>query len=311
MTPAQRRALDRLRRQAARVEPALIAALLRAFRLAQTRFSEAEVTRLIAAGRILEAVDASVPVDVLERLLNPASSLLREDVAQGIRSTAATMPARVSEVVVAFNEMNPRIVDAVRALDTTSLRSLVPEVRQAVRETIEAGLVEGVNPRQVARRLQSTIGLAPNQAEAVRNYRRALETGDLARVRRYALADKRFSTANLTPARIDRMVAAYERRMVAFNAETHARTAALESQKLGQQLAWEEAQLSGALDGGRVIAQWITTLDGRERDEHRAMHLQTRELDGTYSTGQSYPGEGEYNCRCTEVFRVVRAAVAA
>lgn len=306
MTPAQRRALARLTRQAARLEPALVAALLRAFRLARTRFSEAEVARLVATGRILEAVDAAVPVEVLDRLLNPASALLREDVAKGIRGTASQMPPRVAEVVVGFNELNPRILDAVRVLDTTSIRSLVPEVRQAVRETIEAGLQEGINPRQVARRLTTTIGLAPNQAEAVRNYRRALETGDLARVRRYRLADKRFNPANLTPERIDRMVAAYERRMVAFNAETHARTAAIESQKLGQQLAWKEAQLSGALDGGQVIAEWVTTIDGRERDSHRAMHGQTRPLDGRYSNGQQYPGEGEYNCRCAEVFRVVR-----
>lgn len=311
MTPRARRALERLRRQAARLEPALVASLLRALKLARDQVSEAELARLVAAGRIAEAVDAAVPVAVLERLLNPASALLRQDVVAGIRSAAGTMPTSVQQVVVGFNELSPRIVDAVRALDTTSLRSLVPEVRQAVREIVERGLVDGAGPRTVARTIRETIGLAPNQAEAVRNYRRALEAGDLARARGYRLADARFSLTDLTPERIDRMVAAYEARMRTFNAETHARTAAIESQKLGQQLAWQEAQLSGALDGASVIATWVTTLDGRERPEHHAMHGQTRPLDGTYANGQRYPGEGEYNCRCTEVFAVVRAAQAA
>jgi hypothetical protein len=307
VTPAERRALARVSRRAADLAPDLVVALLRAFRLLNERLPVTEVERLIRAGRITEAVDAAVPIEVLERALDPATQVLTDGTLRNARIVARDLPLPRG-VVIEFGVLNPRILDAVRTLDTTSLRTLAPEVRQAVRETIEAGLRSGVNPRTMARSL--TIGLAPNQAEAVRNYRRALETGDLARARRYALADGRFGLANLTPEKVDRMVAAYERRMVAFNAETHARTAALDAQKLGQRMAWDEAKASGALGDAQVLKRWVTTLDGRERPEHNAMHGTEVPLDQPYPNGQMYPGEGEYNCRCGEVYRVARPSFA-
>jgi len=307
VTPAQRRALQRLERQARTLEPALVAAILRAIGLVRERLPVGEVERLIRQGRIAEAVDAAAPAELLERALNPASTILRDGVVRAGRG--APLPPSAKDVLIAFNDLNPRVLDAVRALDTTSIRTLVPETRQALREAIEAGLADGVNPRQVARGLREIVGLAPNQAEAVRNYRRALESGDFAKVRGYGLRDRRFDRAlkagDLSAAQVDRMVAAYERRMRSFAATTHARTAAIESQKLGQQLAWREAQEAGAFDGAEVVRVWVTTLDGRERDEHRAMHGATAPLGQPYRNGQMYPGEGEYNCRCTEVIRVV------
>ncbi|WP_373069747.1 phage minor head protein, partial [Gemmatimonas sp.] len=86
--------------------------------------------------------------------------------------------------------------------------------------------------------------------------------------------------------------------------------AALQSQKVGQQLAWQEAQRAGTLDGVEVVRRWVATIDGRERDEHREMDGAEAPLDGVYRNGQTYPGEGEYNCRCTEIIRVARPAFA-
>jgi hypothetical protein len=336
MTPAERRALARVTRRAAEMSPSLVVAILRAFKVLNERLPVSEVERLIRAGRITEAVNAAVPVEVLERVLNPATQVLTEGTMRASRATAALLPnAAAREVVGMFNVLNPRIVDAVRALDTTSIRSLIPEMQQAVREHIELGLRQGVNPRTMARQLTDVIGLAPNQNTAIANYRRLLEGGRngtpsttlLPRKNALgetlpgrALRDGRFDSAvkraikdgtPLTPDQIDRMVARYSERMRAFNAETHARTAALESQKLGQQLAWQEAKASGALGDADVIATWVTTLDGRERPEHNAMHGKERPLDGTYENGDSYPGESDpWNCRCAEVYRVARPSFA-
>lgn len=304
MTPAERLALQRLNRRAAQLAPTLVAALLRAMRAVRESLSVAEVERLIRAGRLSDAVNAAVPLDRLERALSPASAVLSEGAVTGARATLPLLPRAARQVIADFTVLNPRILDAVRQLDTAQIRSLAPEIRQTVRDTVEAGLVRGLNPRTVAQSLSGTIGLAPNQAEAVRNFRAALDARDLAKVRRYALRDARFSLDNLTPARIDTMVAAYERRMIAFNLETHARTAALEAQRVGQRLAWDEARQSGALGEAEVYKRWVATQDSRTRDEHSAMHGQEVPLDTPYSTGQMYPGEGEYNCRCTELYRV-------
>lgn len=340
MTPAQRRALDRLARQARTLSPELVAAILQALRLVRQRLPVAEVERLIRVGRIADAIDAAAPADLIERALNPASLVLTDGVLRGMRGTAPLLPARAREIAVAFNTLNPRIVDAIRALDTTAIRSLVPEIRDGVRTAIEQGIRDGVNPRTMARGLRETIGLPPRSAEAVRRFRAEMESGDRAALRRVlgrgvirtpdgtlvtranhaggfgvnkAQLDalgKQLGTEPLSPERIDKLVAAYERRLLAQAAETHARTAALDAQKVGQQLAWQEAKASGALGDAEIVAVWVTNLDGRERPEHAAMNGATRPIDGAYSTGQTYPGEGEYNCRCSEIFRVVKPSFA-
>ena len=314
MTPAERRALQRLSRRAAQLEPQLVVALLRAFKLLRDQYSEAEVTRLIQAGRLTEAVNAAVPIEVIERVLNPTSVVLTEGVIRTARATIPELPATARQIISAFDYLNPRIVESIRRLDTTTIRTIREETRQALRETIEQGLVRGVNPRTMARNLRGTIGMAPNQAEAVRNYRLALEAGDMAKARGYALRDARLDALlrrdALTPAQIDRMVARYQERMLSFAAETHARTAALEAQKLGQQLAWDDAKASGALGDAEVVAVWVATDDSRTRDEHREMNGEERPIDGVYPNGQRYPGEGEWNCRCSEIFRVRKPSFA-
>jgi hypothetical protein len=323
MTPQQRRALDRLQRQARTLAPELVAAILAAFKLIRERMPMAEVERLIRAGRITEVVNAAAPADLIERALNPSTQALTQGVLRSARQTIPLLPARARDIIVGFNELNPNIIDAIRALDTATIRTLVPEMQTAIRQSVEAGIRDGINPRAMARELRETIGLAPNQSEAVRNFRRKLEGGPRAAVYKDALdsplRDRRFDSVvrramangeKLTPAQIDRMVSAYQRRFIARNAETHARTAALDAQKVGQQLAWEESKASGALGDAEVIAVWVTNLDGRERPEHNAANGITRPLDGVYSTGQSYPGEGEWNCRCSEIFRVVKPSFA-
>jgi hypothetical protein len=308
MTPAERRALQRLQRRAAELTPELVIAILKAMQLVRDRMPLGEVERLIRAGRITEAVNAAVPLEVLERALNPATNVLAEGVMRTARLTVPTLPTAARTIIADMNTLNPRVVDAVRALDTRQIRAMIPETQQAVRQTIEAGLQRGLNPRTVARSLQRTVGLAPNQEQAVRNFRAMLERGDNASALSRTLRDRRFDAAirrgDLSPTQIDRMVDAYARRMRAFAAETHARTAALDAQKVGQQLAWDEAKASGALGDSEVVAVWVTAGDARVRDDHVAMNGEERDIDGTYSTGQRYPGEGEYNCRCTEIFRV-------
>jgi hypothetical protein len=116
------------------------------------------------------------------------------------------------------------------------------------------------------------------------------------------------SGTGLTEAQIDTMTTAYERRMVAFNAETHARTAALDAQKLGQRLTWEQAAARGDVDGGRLMKRWRGVMDDRERPSHVAMEGEEVHFRSPYSNGQQQPGDDEYNCRCISVYFLARAA---
>jgi uncharacterized protein with gpF-like domain len=96
--------------------------------------------------------------------------------------------------------------------------------------------------------------------------------------------------------------------MVAFNAETHARTAALDAQKLAQKLTWEQAVARGDVDGGRLKKRWTQIDRPTKRLEHIPLHGEVVPWDQPYSNGQMIPGESDFNCGCLSLFFLARAA---
>lgn len=111
----------------------------------------------------------------------------------------------------------------------------------------------------------------------------------------------------LTTAQVDHMTSAYQRRMVAFNAETHARTIALDANRAGQRLAWQDAIDRGVVEGSKLKRRWVTVGDTRVRPEHRELNGTTIGFYDTYPNGETVPGESTYNCRCIERVFVERA----
>lgn len=316
MTPAERRALGRLRTAAARSTPELEAALAEAFAELLRTISVADFERALRSGALEAWLREALGAEVVWQAFGPVRERLAQSVTRAGRLTLANarqVPRAPSALIgVSFDSLAPQVVEAVRTLQTEVITRLGDEMRESVRQRVLAGIEAGENPRTTARALREVLQLSPRQEAAIRNYRAALENGERGKALSYALRSKQYDAATrkgtLTPAQIDRATEAYRRRMVAYNAETTARTAALESQKLGQGLAWQEAQASGALEGSRVIATWVAILDDRVRDSHETMHHAEREIDGEYRNGDAYPGQSEpWNCRCGEVFKVVRA----
>jgi hypothetical protein len=143
----------------------------------------------------------------------------------------------------------------------------------------------------------------------VENYRKAL-TGEGRSPLNYKLRDKRYDkrVGSMTPEQVDRAVNAYQRRMETFHANTVARTATVDAQRLGNHLAWEDAVEQGFVDGQRLFKTWITVQDDRVRDEHAAMQGERVPWDAVFSNGEEVPGESTWNCRCVARFTVERAA---
>jgi hypothetical protein len=107
--------------------------------------------------------------------------------------------------------------------------------------------------------------------------------------------------------RIDKMVEAYRRRRINQNATINARQAAVDAQKLANRLAWQDAVAMGAVDAGSLYRVWRGVMDDRERPTHVAMEGDTVPFDSPHSNGQMIPGEGEFGCRCVDIY-TVRAA---
>jgi uncharacterized protein with gpF-like domain len=248
----------------------------------------------------------TLPDDVIEQAFRDVRLEMRNGLSRSVQYFARDIPGPGT---VAFDILNPRVLDAVRTLETRVMTNLSSNVRETVRQAIERGLVEGTAPKTVARELRSVIGLAPNQEEAVNNFRRSLE-GSNGSPLRYKLRDKRFDRSiakgGLSPEQIQKQTAAYRKRMLAFNAETHSRTAALDAQKLGQRLSWEDAIERGIVDASAIVQTWTGVDDGRERPEHVAMNGETVPFGEPFSNGDMVPGEHDYNCRCIALVSVRR-----
>ena len=280
---------------------------LRAFDVLRANLTGRQIEEWIATG----AVDRVIAYALTDADFATAFSGYRARIQLVTRDAAAYfgkdipgVPAKT--VGVAFDYLNPRVVDAVRQLDSKMMQTLATDTRQTVRDIIQKGLESGAGPRQTARALRDVLALSPKQLAAVENYRDALVAGDKGKALGYELRDKRFDGITkrgaLTPAQVDKMEAAYRARMVAFNAETNARTATLDAFKLGQELSWQDAKDKGLLGERDVLVkQWKGVMDAREREEHIAMEGETVLMDERYSNGDMIPGESTYNCRCLSI----------
>lgn len=301
----------RVQRRTANLEPAVRKAILKSFENVRAILPEGTVIKLIKSGQLDQLIDKSI----LDRAFIPTQRELRTALENSFRSAIRDMP-KGGEIAglqaVAFDHLNPDVIRAIRTLETNSLDTLKSNVQVVVREAVRRGLEEGRAVGSIARELRSVIGLAPNQLDAVSNFRSMLEAGDREALSR-SLRDRRFDGTldralgadgeGLTADQIDRMVGRYQDNFVAFNASVNARAATVDAYKTGQLLSWQEADAKGVIpDGYTLMKEWIGIGDERERPEHVAMNGQIVPADQPYSNGQMTAGEGDFNCRCVDRF---------
>ena len=302
----------RLNTRATTRQPTMSAAIMRSYRQLADQMAPGEIEAYIRRGDVEGFVRNLLSEPVLNTAAAPLREALRTQVQDGVPyyGKMITIAPEGRWATIAFDFLNPRVIDAIREMESKVIGGWKTGVRDVARAFVENGLRDGVNPRTTARDLRSILGLSPTQEQAVANFRAALETGDKAKALSYGLRNRTFDAAikrgELTPAQIDRMSEAYRKRMVAFNAETQARTASLDAQKLAQRLSWQDAVEKGVVDGSKLMKRWKGVMDDRERDEHIAMENETVPADDTFSNGEMTPGESTYNCRCVAIYFVAR-----
>jgi hypothetical protein len=230
MTPAERVFWERAQRRAAQLSPELQAALLRAFRIIRESMTEQQFAQLVAFGHADRLIAAALNEAVMDVAFRDVRRRIRMGIDTNVQYFARDLPkgGKVNgQIVIGFDILSPKTIEGIRTLETKVVQTLADDTRAVVKTVVEQGLRDGANPRAIARELRASIGLAPNQEAAVRNFRRMLEAGDREALTR-ALRDRRFDRTldrllggdGLSPESIDRQVDAYRKRMVAFNAET-------------------------------------------------------------------------------------------
>lgn len=302
MTAADRILHARIMRRAGDLTPEMASAILRAFQNVRDSLSDDEVRRLVQLGGAERLYAQILTQAVIDVAFAPVRDRLRRSVMESVKIYGTTIPPTVRGTVgISFDFLNPRMLDAIRELETKVITSLVADARETVRLVAEQAIRDGTPARVWAKAIREHVGLGPTQLQEVQNYRDALLGQNGRVVTDYFKRDRRFDRGAMTPERVDKAVAAYTKRRIALNAETTARTAALDAQKAAQQLSWEDAISKGVVQRGELVKRWAGVLDDRERDEHLAMEGETVPFADTFSNREMIPGESTWNCRCVAV----------
>lgn len=310
MTPFEERLVASFQRRTAGLSPELAAELLKAYRIIRASLTDQQLEELVRTGAIEQFLDDAL----LERSLLGFRAKVMDAVRSGFNADVKNVPQRGKvdgELAIGFDTLNPTVIDAVRELDSRVVNTIKDEVRDVVRAHVENGLRDGHAHRAIAKEIRPVIGIAPNQLEAVENYRKALKgTNPNASPTDYQLRDRRFDRLAMTPERIDRAVDAYRQRMTAHNANTVAGTATKDSLKLGQHLTWQDAIDKGIVAEEDLERTWVTAGDDRVRPEHQRMNGEKVGFNATFSNGDTIPGESEFGCRCVVRYTVKRRQAA-
>jgi hypothetical protein len=308
MTPSEQALLARLQRRAATLEPAAQRQLFKAYDIIRSLLSESELSRAINSGDVERLLDRVLNDKAMDDAFAPLRQLIDEETLKSSRLWTRDLPSSLSGV---FDTLNPRVIDAVRSLDTRVINSLKEDVREGLREVAREGLEAGIGPRTVARRMRNSVGLGAAQESQVEGFRAVLR-GDrpAADALNYTLRNKRLDAmlakGPLSAAQVEKYTNEYRQRRINLNAETTARTIALDSQKVAQRSSWQSQIDRGFVDVSRIRRTWIAVDDARTRPEHRAMNGQVVLWGQRWSNGEDIPGSSTYNCRCIEQISLIR-----
>lgn len=304
MTAAERVIYSRLHKRAALLNPELAAAVLFAFAALRAELTDDELAHVVALGFADRLLDQALSQAVMAYAFYPLRERLRQGIVQGVKYVARDFPsAKARTLTISFDTLHPSVVTAIQKLETRVIGDLQASIRETVRSIVEQGIKDGLNGKAIGARVRPLVGLGVTQLQEVENYRDALLGQNGRSVTDYERRNRRYDTAT-TPAQVEKAVAAYTKARIALNAESVARTAALDAHKLAQRLAWQTAVIAGIADGSRLMRDWLGVDDDRERPSHLAMNGESQPWNQPYSNGQSYAGEGEYGCRCLDRYYI-------
>ena len=272
MTPLSP-ALRRMRRLAdatlGRVTPrveAALASLLRAV-------TEEELARILAHRDALALHDLTAALPVR---LRPAVRALQEAFNAGAVAGAATVGINVSFVAV-----DPDAVAYARRYAAGFVTGVAEETRAAIRAVMTRAFVDGLPPREAAKRIRMIVGLTERQAlEVYAHIERAIDDG----------------LSRTEAVREGKLLAGAKRHQ---RAVTIARTETIRASAQGQQAAWRAATNKGLLrPGARKV--WIVTPDDWLCARCRPLDGQAVGLDESFLTQKGFVSGPPLhpNCRC-------------
>ena len=310
------RKLDKL---AKGLEPSLRDAVLQAFKDMRGGLGVKALVDALEADNI-QAVLEIIGAGAVTAAMQGANKITRAALVAGAGAAATVIQGLAPTAVhFAFDDMNPLVIDHMRGYELNLIRQIAADTREVIRQVLVDGLRAGENPRVIARSIRPLIGLTAKQAQAVKNYERALREGDADALAR-ALRDRRFDpTARravageaIPEAKIKQMVDRYRDRYLAHRAEVIARTEAMRAVNAGSSMAWDQAIAGGLLSKTLTRKRWVVARDERTCKICRPIPIKNAgeegfglPLDEPFQTSAGPVKQPPVHpmCRCTVFYR--------
>lgn len=239
-TDAEWRALHEA---ADRIEPRVRRAFLNAVSAMRDRINIGLLTDALELGdvdRALRAIQTTLPAHLLRDIQDALAELTQR---------AAVIAEAHAAFTMSFTLVNEHAADWASRHAAELVTNISIDTRQTIRDLVTRSITEGIPPRVQARTIQQVVGLTERDALAVkRRFDAMLEDAGLNR-KLIAVAERQR----------DR----YATKLLRVRAENIARTEAIKSANMGQQLLWEQAAAEGLLDPDAMRRVWIATPDGR------------------------------------------------
>lgn len=219
------------RARIARAEPSLAAAFLSWVPQLQQAVQDAQIVHAIISrgAAAFDHVLAAIPFQ--PDLAPVAAAEAAREFEQVVRNVDATL--RLS-----FDLHDPHFEQALRDDEARLVREVTQETRRAIVNALARASRDGLHPYEVAPQIRQMIGLTARQAQAVLNYRRALEK------------------AGRKPDQVARMTDRYSKRMLDRRARTIARTETARAQVAGRLASYEQAAAHGLFDPSAAELEW-------------------------------------------------------
>lgn len=211
------------------------------------------------------------------------------------------------EIGLAFDRFDKATQERLAALLDELIDDLSDSAKETIQSVILSGLRAGDSADDIAENIRDTISLTPQQAEAVANYRRALEDLDQGALNR-ALRDSSFddvvqdaidSGEFLPDGVISDAVDAYLENYIDYRAATISRTESLRAANAGLRDGYTQASERGAIPAEAVKRVWLLDLDENTCDI--CLGILDANPDGVGLDEEFSEGDPPVhpNCRCT------------
>lgn len=223
-----------------------------------------------------DSVDArlnSVRIDVAEM-----NEIARQAIAGSAKITNQVMGLKGS-----FEVVNDSVIDAAKKLSVDLSTNLTRTAKESLRQIIEDQLAGNISRQEAVRRITMEVGLLPQHAKAVSNYRKTL------------------ISAGTPRGQANKMAEQYAKRLLKYRANMIARTEVARATGIGQTNFWRQMRDQGALppSTNRI---WITALDERACEFCLSMNGEIATIDGGWDTPKGYmeyPQASHPHCRCS------------